>query len=79
MGLGDLLVSLGLGQSDLLNVTRHTLERIDREMPNADKPLKMAMGYALKIMSLQLIDEGVAKKETAQEMIGLIEKWESSS
>lgn len=72
--LKNLLSSLGLGQSDLINVFEQTLDRLDRrEVITHDR--RVGQAQAVDTMLDVLRDEDVMSSDTLRQLKESLDKW----
>lgn len=77
--IGKILTSAGLGQEDLLEVTKATLERINRLKSMTSQSERDAMAFALGAMVDELRHRDVSTNETADAMHKIVLEWLSKS
>lgn len=75
MVIGRLLTQLGLGQSDLVEVTKGTIQRISRARSTTTPQEREAISFALYSMVDELVARDVATGDTANKMRQEIECW----
>jgi hypothetical protein len=72
--LKNLLSSLGLGQSDLVNVFTQTLERLDqRELTTPER--RIGQAQAVETMIEVLRDEDVMASDTMRQLKEDLDRW----
>lgn len=79
MGFGDvvgkILTTAGLGQNELVEVTRGCLDRIDRVKKMISPAERDAIAFSLGSMVDELRQRDVATSATADEMHKVIQTW----
>jgi hypothetical protein len=79
VGIGNIiskvLTTAGLGQEDLLDVTKGCLDRINRMRSMTSQPEREAIAFSLGAMIDELRHRDVATNETADKMHEIIRAW----